>query len=714
MRKSILIIPALLLALTACTKQNDTEEDGNQIQFETTLDNAEAEIAAFKADDGTKTLIAEDLKVYWVNGDKVGFWPAVSDVQVGDPKQFIFYMSMSEPSNFAWFQANGWAFLRNNPYYSYCPYDANAAYNNVTADYTGQNQTENGSMAHLGAKDYLHSYVSSVTGNNQRLRYDHIGSLVKMVFTVPQIYQGHAFKTLTLSANSDIFVQSAKFNPSLSSLPVLTDQELSNSITISLNGDSGFACDGDRQITVYAMMAPSNWSSTTVTATLSNGSNNIAGNFTGGNMTAGHYYVYTAQLKDAVTDLSLNGTANCYMVSESGEYKFKLVKGNTSTAVAAQSARILWSTFNTNIKPDENDLIQSNSVAIEGSDGNKYIKFHVNADCNTTKGNAVIAAYAGANCTGDILWSWHIWLTDLPEDQEYPNNAGFLMDRNLGALTKTGATSFGFFYQWGRKDPFIGFWGMSIFPPNRDNISWRPYRFKYWGDVSFDPESYGSLELSIKNPTTFYKKSYGNDWDQAIEGKTSDYWTNGPAKGKYDPCPPGYKVLDGITTAEAGHYDGFWEKALQTKSRVVADGYWSPATFSNTQLGSIQYVTAEGLQFNDVNRNRVYIPSAGYIEEDGTVIQGADDINHESTHDGYHVLLWSSSSVGYNGTTLTNNSGSFDVNMKEGTSYGGGVIQPNWNSARAAGKNVRCMKMITTTRSPNANEGFGSSSASTW
>ena len=50
-------------------------------------------------------------------------------------------------------------------------------------------------------------------------------------------------------------------------------------------------------------------------------------------------------------DLSVNGTANCYIVSKAGTYKFPLVKGNSTTKndkiSNAATAEVLWETDNT-------------------------------------------------------------------------------------------------------------------------------------------------------------------------------------------------------------------------------------------------------------------------------------------------------------------------------------------------------------------------------
>ena len=147
-------------------------------------------------------------------------------------------------------------------------------------------------------------------------------------------------------------------------------------------------------------------------------------------------------------NLSLSGTANCYVVSNAGFYYFKSVKGNSSTSVGTvSSVAVLWESFGTSTTPSVGDLVKSVSY----KDGNIYF------DTATTfkEGNAVIAA---KNSSGEILWSWHIWFTDQPQGQEYYNNAGTMMDRNLGATSATPGDvgALGLLYQWGRKDPFLG------------------------------------------------------------------------------------------------------------------------------------------------------------------------------------------------------------------------------------------------------------------
>ena len=142
----------------------------------------------------------------------------------------------------------------------------------------------------------------------------------------------------------------------------------------------------------------------------------------------------------SATDLSSSASANCYIVSNAGLYKFKTVKGNSSEFVGnVASAAILWETFATSETPECLDLIK----AVDYENG--YLAFQT-AD-TFKEGNAVIAA---KDADGNILWSWHIWLTDQPQGQVYYNDAGTMMDRNLGSTSATPGDvgALGLLYQW--------------------------------------------------------------------------------------------------------------------------------------------------------------------------------------------------------------------------------------------------------------------------
>ena len=188
--------------------------------------------------------------------------------------------------------------------------------------------------------------------------------------------------------------------------------------------------------------------------------------------------------------------ANCFIVSESDFYSFKTVKGNSLESVGnVASAEVLWESLGTSEVPAVGSLVSSVFVQDES------ILFEV-AD-PFREGNAVIAA---KDALGTILWSWHIWLTDQPEEQVYYNNAGTMMDRNLGATSATPGDvgALGLLYQWGRKDPFLGSSSISSNTVAMSTLTWP-------SAVSSNSTN-GTIDYAVEHPTTFIEDN-GSNYD---------------------------------------------------------------------------------------------------------------------------------------------------------------------------------------------------------
>ena len=232
------------------------------------------------------------------------------------------------------------------------------------------------------------------------------------------------------------------------------------------------------------------------------------------------------------TDLSAEGSANCYLIQGVGNYKFKAVIGNSAGYVGnVKKTEVLWETFGTDVMPSVGDLI----AEVGYQDG--YVYFSTPEEFKN--GNASIAVRNSKNV---ILWSWHIWCSEEGwNDQVYPNNSGTMMDRNLGATSATPGDvgAFGLLYQWGRKDPFMGSGAISGSTLAASTGSWK--------NVS----GAQTIDYAEENPTTFISSS---DW---CTGKGSgnppavEYRWSENEKTLYDPCPLGYRVPNGGS-------EGFW------------------------------------------------------------------------------------------------------------------------------------------------------------
>ena len=282
-------------------------------------------------------------------------------------------------------------------------------------------------------------------------------------------------------------------------------------------------------------------------------------------------WVYT--VRPEATDLSASATANCYIVSAAGDYKFRAtVKGNGAAdlggiskdtdASSIASAELIWSSFGTSTAPAADELIKD----ISYSDG--YVFFST-AD-SFHEGNALIAI---KNSSDEILWSWHIWVHNY--DESYLTGANSVQMMNVSS-----PLSYGMYYQWGRKDPFVG------------SSSGTTLAAVYGTAKSVEIGSV-SVETGIKNPCNYY-----------VAVNTANRWTNGDnwcsddakmtlwsSSGKtiFDPCPPGWRMpsFSEITGMGSSYYT--------TGRGFPASGYFgTEGAYYNPNNGTIWAATVDG------------------------------------------------------------------------------------------------------------------------
>ena len=335
------------------------------------------------------------------------------------------------------------------------------------------------------------------------------------------------------------------------------------------------------------------------------------------------------------SNLAAGGTANCYVVPASGTWSFPTVKGNsTSTVGTVTSADVLWESFGTATAPTEGDVVTN--VRVEGS------KIVFDTPWPLNNGNAVIAA---KSASGTILWSWHIWVCGgyNPEAtaQIYYNNAGTMMDRNLGATSAIpgDVRSLGLMYQWGRKDPFLGSSSISSNTKAASTLAW-PTPVE-------STSSNGTIVYTVKNPTTFItQNTNNNDWCYSTTSTTDNSrWSS--TKTIYDPCPLGWRVPDGGAS-------GVWAMAIGGTDAIT-----------HTWNSKYKGMNVAG---NFGPSNVIWYPAAGYLYEDDGSIRSV----------GSSGQWWSCSFEDYPAYRL--NLGS------------AGNISPFARHFRASGHSVRCIQ----------------------
>ena len=357
-------------------------------------------------------------------------------------------------------------------------------------------------------------------------------------------FSDNSSKTLSLrSGGSDITVHATKkCYIQDANLPWVYELDAATSLSVPYTGGSGdytvtsykhISNDGNNSgkvpvtwTAVAYSMDNTNWTSTRPGALADFTDNGPgSGSATAYNATIGHS-PRTGTAIDALTNATEQGTqsspydlsthnitggsinkttANCYVVSAAGWYKFPLAYGNaykngSTNSIAYQTGNTSSYALRNLVKHDGNaisspDVAGVSSVELLWQDSenlltvsdisisNGYVVFHVEKD-TICEGNAVIAA---KNSDGTILWSWHVWVT--PYTGNVTMRGKTFQERNLGWCDggeiswparniwvrfqqaesgKTAVIKFvqrkgyskvvqgsGPHYQWGRKDPLI-------------------------------------------------------------------------------------------------------------------------------------------------------------------------------------------------------------------------------------------------------------------
>ena len=322
----------------------------------------------------------------------------------------------------------------------------------------------------------------------------------------------------------------------------------------------------------------------------------------------------TYKLKHAAPqnkDLAIGngGSANCYVVNAAGTYTFPCVYGNglTSAGTARPASDYLADNFvnhagtqiNTlsdlpKIPESEVDnacivwqdakyLINPTSLQIVNRNGFKCVQFTIDT-LNICQGNSIIAV---RNSNYEILWSWHIWVTN-----QNINNTIRMENNNTGdygtVVSNLASCPLGFcerdtfwyasrmvhlvivqpstndtarvslrqssgnaytngvnatLYQWGRKDAQL--------PGNGNGNYDKKYYDNKYTYLTMQGSFFTTIANSITHPYQFFAVT-GNDW---CEQHYYNLWnlnfdkdtpvtinTTPVQKTVYDPCPAGFTL----------------------------------------------------------------------------------------------------------------------------------------------------------------------------
>ena len=442
--------------------------------------------------------------------------------------------------------------------------------------------------------------------------------------------------------------------------------------------------------------------------------------------------------KKSITDLSSEQTANSYIIEESGYYKFDVdTPGNGVGSLAVQftdgsikqivydggvgfslhdmvnRVDVLWWQGDLTSGSSYQTFASQNRSAAEieaecpvvlldnGKPDGKDVVFYVPKD-RFQNSNVILAGY---DSNDNIVWSWHLWLVKGGVDVTDIGSFS-VMDRNLGATFAPSMASdinennalatFGFHYQWGRKDPFV-----PMAKPVPDDVSVSSPWFYKDNDGNWTRKTqidtyagyFADIKTSIANPTSFavpgtasnaWQDEYPNSSGDTGNSPANQFWgyTGVPgawgdtfAKTIWDPCPPGYKVSTQATFDSGGLWYGD-----TTHGSVGNESYWG--TISGDDWSSSYGVF---LDTGDKITNASNTVSPQINSDRGIWFPYNRMIHHV---DGKYQSLRSSSEMHLHTACPTGGFGSREMVIYN--NYG--MIVSQYTAPTARGSAVRCLK----------------------
>ena len=375
---------------------------------------------------------------------------------------------------------------------------------------------------------------------------------------------------------------------------------------------------------------------------------------------------------------TVQNTANCYVVSAPGYYCFPLVYGNaikngTTNTPAYTSNKtgsdILTPFINHTGNPITSPYIKENAGCVPAKaellwqdapglisnvqynnsqmqlfvNPENYISFQVYAR-TIRQGNAVIAIKdAGDN----VLWSWHIWVTDENigqtievtnhQSQKYkfmPVNLGWcdgrtetyaersckvrftagdaskeVIIKQVSASITTGGNHP--YYEWGRKDPF---------PPSNGLANTNKIWYDKDGNAHTESpktENFSTGATCIMNyilkPDVMQSQYYGDNTYANLWSADNNVYTandENVIKTIYDPSPVGFKLPPGNV------FTGFTTTGGSTSTSSEINGTWSSSSlkgwnfYTDSSKSKTIFFPASGWR-NYSNGGALYVGSYG-------------------------------------------------------------------------------------------------------
>ncbi len=555
MKKILYIIPALVFAACSTDLTEDTKPQNPATGGELTA--VEAVIDGLTTVDTRNSLVDKDGErfILWSEDDAIG----MNGVTSGSNVQGILDSDSSGKQDGMFWYAK--EYLEGGVAYAYYPYNANAKIVNgkLTTSLTAQQTYSTESV-----------FVPDVTvmvgkpNTDGVLKFVNTCSIIEIRLKGEQFLTGLALRSVAtpLAGVGTVVIDDAE--------PRFVTDGTDDKFEIRLDLGTGVQLNAEEATSFYFVIPPGTYSDLQVVATGDDFS--FVRALTKAHTIEPRHILPTSAftlepLKESECTLLNDGElSNCYMIPTTarGKHAFvaKHVNGSAISGTPVKAA-LLWE--------DEPNTV--GNVHYDSESG----KILFTTNDSGKSGNALISLF---DADMNILWSWHIWVSDAEDQILTQDQDVTILDRNLGAKyapksaadvaamdAYTAASTSGLLYQWGRNTPLPGPMTLDSFTTKNFSIQneWgyekkafssntakiyinqnlgKTYKFenKHFTDATQTIAAAAAYPMAmIHGDVSPYIHSWAADLVKVNVGGDAALWTT-DGKGNQDPCPAGYRV----------------------------------------------------------------------------------------------------------------------------------------------------------------------------
>ena len=247
----ILLSMTLSLAAMSCTNKLSDRLEWDQGLM--------AAIPGYETVNATRVSFSNALtSFYWSNGDCIGVCRSSSTAN--GTAAFTLLKGGASVGNFI---NDSFSLIPNSDYYAFYPFTTGVIASEYPIDLTGQIQTANNSIEHIGKFNYMSAGFTADESGKASFTFSNIGAVIQLHFTADM---EETYQSLSITSDGSPFTVGASYNLTNGTI---TPKSSKATFTVSF-GEEGMHVYNGESVVISAVILPDDLSQSTLTFAVKN------------------------------------------------------------------------------------------------------------------------------------------------------------------------------------------------------------------------------------------------------------------------------------------------------------------------------------------------------------------------------------------------------------------------------------------------------------